>query len=87
MSTEKRTTQLAKLRTQEAHNEALKQVLKELDSVDLDNIGMIDGTALAKALKLTAHLFPKSGKFIEIPELVEFITYTIRRMPQFAKGD
>lgn len=87
MSAEKRTTQRAKLRTQKAHDEALKAALKELDSLDLDNIGQIDGTKLAKALKLTAYLFQKSGKFIEIPELIEFITYTIRRMPQFAKGD
>ena len=87
MSTEKRTTQRAKLRTQKAHDEALKAALKELDSLDLDNIGQIDGTKLAKALKLTAYLFPKNGKFIETPELIEFITYTIRRMPQFAKGE
>ena len=87
MSTEKRSIQPAKLRKQEAHDEALKQALKELDSVEIDNIGLIDGAALAKALKITAHLFPKSGKFIEIPELIEIITYTIRRMPQFAKGE
>lgn len=86
MDIEKRSVQLARLRTTEAHQEALKEASRDLNSLEIGDIGLIDGTEFARALKRYAHLMPKSGKFIEMPELVAFICEIIRRMPQFKKG-
>lgn len=67
-------------RTKKERQKAIYEALTELDAIDCENIGLIDGREFALKIKRLAHLLPQRGKYFDIPEVIVLLQEMIKAL-------